>query len=159
MICVQIWIQTQEFVHDPVTLKREPLMKNSLGSVLRRSLFMILLPNQQLIDIGRLEYQETSGNEWVLYSVTRQSISIEIIFSWILSVPERRTPHRNFGSPKQTVVIGLFYIFANLFGATKIPMGVLRLGTLRIQEKIISIEMDCLVTLYISSTVLKWFKV
>ena len=45
-------------------------------------------------------------------------------------------------------MIGLFYFFANLFGATKIPMGVLRLGTLRIREKIISIEMGCSDTLY-----------
>merc|ERR1711911_84374 len=63
--------------------------------------------------------------------------------------PQTEDPYRNFGSPKQTVVIGLFYFFANLFGATKIPMGVLRLGTLRIREKIISIKMDCLVILYI----------
>ena len=62
--------------------------------------------------------------------------------------PQTEDPYRNFGSPKQTVVIGLFYFFANLFGATKIPMGVLRLGTLRIREKIISIKMDCLVILY-----------
>ena len=34
-------------------------------------------------------------------------------------------------------------------GATKIPMEVLRLGTLRIREKTISIEMGCSVTLYI----------
>merc|ERR1711911_360279 len=63
--------------------------------------------------------------------------------------PQTEDPYRNFGSPKQTVVIGLFYFFANLFGATKIPIGVLRLGTLRIREKIISIKMDCLVILFI----------
>ena len=37
-----------------------------------------------------------------------------------------------------------------LFGATKIPFGGPPMGTLRIREKIISIEMGCFVTLYIS---------
>ena len=67
--------------------------------------------------------------------------------------PQTEDPHLNFGSPKQTIVIGLFYSFANWFGATKIPMGVLRLGTLRIREKIISIEMGSPVTLYIRKMV------
>ena len=57
-------------------------------------------------------------------------------------------PHRNFGSPKQIREKIEKTNHDRLFGATKIPMGSSDLGTLRIQEKIISIEMDCLVTLY-----------
>ena len=57
-------------------------------------------------------------------------------------------PHRNFGSPKQIREKIEMTNHDRLFGATKIPMGSSDLGTLRIQEKIISIEMDCLVTLY-----------
>ena len=58
---------------------------------------------------------------WFLYH--RKPNDLELIFSRILSVPKRRTSKRNFGSPKQTVVIGHFFFFANLIGATKIPYG------------------------------------
>ena len=37
-------------------------------------------------------------------------------------------------------------------GATKIPFGGPPMGTLRIREKIISIEMGCFVTLYIANS-------
>ena len=69
-------------------------------------------------------------------------------FSRILSVPSRRTSNRNFGSPKQIREKIEKTNHSRLFEATKIPMGVLRLGTLRIREKTISIEMGCSVTLY-----------
>ena len=41
-------------------------MKNSLGSEPKRFLFMIQHQNQQLIETGRLVFQETSGNKRVL---------------------------------------------------------------------------------------------
>ena len=46
-------------------------------------------------------FRDFTKNVNRIYTVTGQSISIEIIFSRILSVPNRRTSKRNFGSPKQ----------------------------------------------------------
>ena len=96
----------------------------------------------QLFDFAHLVYSVDS---------TQRNKTIHFYRNYFLSnseCPQTEDSHRNFGSLKHTAVIGLFYFFANLFGATKIPMGVLRLGTLRIREKIISIEMGCSVTLY-----------
>ena len=114
-----------------------------------------VIENRFLSQSSKLIWSEFVFN---IYTVTGQPIFIENIFSRILSVPERRTSKqirdwselfRNEFSYRLWLVF--FYFFANLFGATKIPMGVLRLGTLRIREKIISIEMGCPVTLYKSS--------
>ena len=50
--------------------------------------------------------------------------------------PQTEDPHRNFGSPKQIREKIKKTNHSRVFEATKIPMGVLRLGTLRIREKI-----------------------
>ena len=52
-------------------------------------------------------------------------------------------------SPIQTVVIGLFFFSRICLGLPKFRLEVLRLGTLRICEKIISIKIGCPVTVYI----------
>ena len=65
-------------------------------------------------------------------------------FSRILSVPIRRTPKRNSGSPKQIREKKKRPITTVCLGLLKI-----RLGTLRIHKKIISIKMGCSVTVYI----------
>ena len=57
-------------------------------------------------------------------------------------------PHRNFGSPKQIREKIEKTNHDRSFWATEIPMWVIRLGTLSIREKIISIEMGCPGTLY-----------
>ena len=57
-------------------------------------------------------------------------------------------PHRNFGSPKQIREKTEKTNHECLIWATEIPMGVIRLGRLRIRGKIISIEMGCPGTLY-----------
>ena len=72
--------------------------------------------------------------------------------------PQTEDPNRNFGSSKQIREKTEKTNHDRLFGATKIPMGVLRLGTLRIREKIISIEMDCLVTLYTLPPAICWYE-
>ena len=69
-------------------------------------------------------------------------------FSRILSVPSRRTSKRNFGSPKQIREKNKRPITTVCLGLPKFRLRVLRLGTLRIREKIISIEMGCFVILY-----------
>ena len=92
---------------------------------------------------------KTDFDQFKLYSVTEQPISIEIIFSRILSVPKRRTP-------KQIRDWSIRY--ENSFqNQSRICLGVLRLGTLRIREKIISIEMGCSVTLYITVKIFSSF--
>ena len=47
----------------------------------------------------------------------------ELIFSRILSVPKRRIPIRNFGSPNQIREKKEMTNHDRLFGATKIPFG------------------------------------
>ena len=53
--------------------------------------------------------------------------------------PQMEDPHRNLGCPKQIREKIEKTNHDCLFEATKIPMGVIRLGTLRIREKLISI--------------------
>ena len=71
----------------------------------------------------------------VFHTATEQPISIEIIFTRILSVSKRRTPKRILSSLKETVVI-VFFFFSRIF------------ETLRIRKEIISITMGCSVTVY-----------
>ena len=61
---------------------------------------------------------------------------------------QMENPHRNLGSPKQIHEKIEKTNHDRLFEATEIQMGVIRLGTHRIREKLISIEMGCSGTLY-----------
>ena len=94
-----------------------------------------------------------------IYTVTGQPIFMEIIFSRILSVPIGGPPNGILVAPNKFANhwnANRDWSFRNLVGATKIPFGGPPMGTLRIREKIISIEMGCFVTLYISSWFLNW---
>ena len=76
---------------------------------------------------------------------------MEIIFSRILSVPIGGPPNGILVAPNKFANhwnANRDWSFRNLVGATKIPFGGPPMGTFRIREKIISIEMGCFVILY-----------
>ena len=96
----------------------------------------ILRLQRKFCDIRKLMFTKNE-NVIKIYTVTRQPIFIEIIFSRILSVPNRRTSKRNFGSPKQIREKEKRPITNVCLGLPKFRLEVLGLGTLRIREKII----------------------